>query len=328
MTNIAATEGWSHPASLSAEIESKDGLPGPGSPWGGYSRGWFDLDTVTEICDMENAFYADAAAYLMKNKPWELFMLHAHAPDHMYHHISNALNNPDLEARKPFEEAELKIYKSLDEMCLQIFGCADESTLTAMVSDHGAKPTTTLFSANPVLRQAGLLVQDEKGTIDWSKTKAYTEAASQIYINVKGRDPRGIVEPGEEYYRVQEEIINYLHEYTDPISGKKPIIMALRKEDARVIGMHGDWVGDVICSISRDFGDQHGAHLATTSYGMGDLRGLFALSGPNIKNGVELERTVWVQDLVPTICYLTGWPVPAQAEGAVVYQAMEDPNAR
>jgi len=53
-----------------------------------------------------------------------------------------------------------------------------------------------------------------------------------------------------------------------------------------------------------------------------------ALSGPDIRKGVEYERTVRIQDLVPTICYLTGWPVPAQTEGAVIYQAMEDPNTR
>ena len=164
--------------------------------------------------------------------------------------------------------------------------------------------------------------------IDWAKTRAYAAATTHIYINVKGRDPHGIVEPGEEYRNLQEEIIDCLYEYRDPESGKRPVVLALKKEDARIIGVHGDWVGDVIYGISGDFGGQHSPQLPTAQYGIGDLRGLFALSGPNIRRGVELERTVWIQDLVPTICYLTGWPVPAQAEGAVIYQAMEDPNTR
>lgn len=328
LTNIAATDGWTYPASIATEIKSQDGLPGPGMPWGGYGRGWFGLDTVVEMDHMENAFFGDAAAYLLKNKPWNLFMMHAHATDHMYHAISNALDNLDPTARKPFEEAELAIYKSLDEMCAKIFGCADDETIAAMISDHGAKPTTGRFGVNRILQQAGLLSRDENRVLDWSKTKAIGEGAVHIWINVKDRDPHGIVEPGEEYCKVQEEIINCLYDYSDPESGKKPVVLALRKEDARFIGLHGDWVGDVIYGISGDFGAQHAPQVPTAHYGMGDLRGLFALSGPNIKKGVELERTVWIQDLVPTICYLTGWPVPAHAEGAVIYQAMENPNAR
>ena len=95
-----------------------------------------------------------------------------------------------------------------------------------------------------------------------------------------------------------------------------------------MIGVHGDWVGDVIYGISGDFGGQHSPQVPTASYGIGDLHGFLALSGPNIKKGLELERTAWILDLVPTICYLTGWPVPAQAEGAVLYQAMEDPDLK
>ena len=328
LTNIAATDGWSHPASIAAEIKSEEGLPGPGMPWGGYDRGWYGLDTVVEVERMEIAFFADAVAYLLNKKPWNLFMMHAHATDHMYHAISNALDNTDPVARKSFEAAELAIYRSLDEMCAKIFSCADDETIMAMISDHGAKPTTGRFGINSILQRRGFLSRDENRVVDWSKTRAIGEGAVHIWINVKGRDPHGIVEPGEEYRKVQEEIINCLYDYKDPESGKKPVVLALRKQDARFIGLHGDWVGDVIYGISGDFGAQHAPQVPTAQYGIGDLRGLFALSGPNIKKGVELERTVWIQDLVPTICYLTGWPVPAQAEGAVLYQAMEDPNAR
>jgi len=277
---------------------------------------------------METTFFADAATYLLNSKPWNLFLMHAHAPDAMYHAISNALNIADPEARRPFEEAELEIYKSLDEMCARIFGCADDETVMAIISDHGAKPTTTLFDVNRVLQHAGFLSQDADGVIDWAKTKAYGAATTHIYVNVKGRDPQGVVDPVGEYLKVREEVIDCLYEYRDPVSGKRPIALALSKEDARIIGVHGDWAGDVIYGISGDFGGQHSPQLPTAQYGMGDLRGLFALSGPNIKRAVELERTVWIQDLVPTICYLTGWPVPAQAEGAVIYQAIEDQSVR
>jgi len=328
LTNIAATDGWSQPASIASEIKSAEGLPGPGLGWGGYARRWFDLDTVVEMERMETDFFADAATHLLKTKPWHLFMMHAHAPDHLYHAISNELDNPDPAARRPFEEAELAMYRNLDKMCGKIFGSADNSTVMAMVSDHGAKPTTGRFGINRLLQQAGFLTRDANRVVDWSKTRAVGEGAVHIWINVKGRDPHGIVEPGKEYRKVQEEVINCLYDYKDPETGKRPVVLALRKEDARFIGLHGDWVGDVVYGISGDFGAQHAPQVPTAQYGIGDLHGLFALSGANIRKGVELKRTVWIQDLAPTLCYLTGWPVPAQAEGAVVYQAMEEPNIR
>ena len=328
ITNIAAADGWTHPASIATEIKSEEGLPGPGSPWHMLHDGWFNLDTVVEIEHIGHMFFADAATYLLKNKPWNLYMMHAHTADHMYHAISNELDNPDPAERKPFEEAELAVYKSLDEMCARIFACADDETIMAIVSDHGAKPTSGRFAPNRILQQAGLLTRDRNGKVDWSKTRAVTERSLHVYINLKGRDPHGIVEPGEEYRKVQEEVISVLYNYTDPDTGKKPFTLALKKEDARMIGMHGDWVGDVVFGVGGHIGQQHGLQVPTATYGIGDMHGLFALSGPNIRKGVELERTVWIMDLIPTICYLTGWPVPAQAEGAVIYQALKNPNRR
>ena len=39
-----------------------------------------------------------------------------------------------------------------------------------------------------------------------------------------------------------------------------------------------------------------------------------------------IDRTVWLVDIVPTVCYLMDLPVPRDAEGAVIYQALENPN--
>ena len=46
-----------------------------------------------------------------------------------------------------------------------------------------------------------------------------------------------------------------------------------------------------------------------------------------IKKGFEMERATQLVDIVPTICYMMGIPYPTTCEGAVLYQAMEDPDA-
>jgi hypothetical protein len=50
------------------------------------------------------------------------------------------------------------------------------------------------------------------------------------------------------------------------------------------------------------------------------------LTGPGIKKGHRLERTCNIVDLVPTICYLMDLPIPQQAEGGILYQALRNPN--
>jgi arylsulfatase A-like enzyme len=41
-----------------------------------------------------------------------------------------------------------------------------------------------------------------------------------------------------------------------------------------------------------------------------------------------LKRTVHLVDLVPTLCHVADLPVPRDAEGAIIYQALEDPDAK
>jgi hypothetical protein len=145
---------------------------------------------------------------------------------------------------------------------------------------------------------------------------------------VKGRDPEGIVEPGAEYEAVQEQAIKALHEYTDPRTGLKPIALALKKDDARILGLYGERMGDVVYALDPRYEDEHGPHLPTAQFGIGDMRTLFILAGPGVKQGVEIERMVRLADIVPTLCHLAELPVPAQCDGAIVYQALEDPDAQ
>ncbi|HUV43243.1 MAG TPA: alkaline phosphatase family protein [Dehalococcoidales bacterium] len=332
-TPLCALEGWSFPESLASEVYSEKGLPYAEPSFLAYDMGYYDIDTVLEATEMERQWLSDTCTYILKNKPWDLFMMHYHPPDHAWHSISwlmdPATAKDETEWRK-YQEVELEIYRLCDRLAGDLFSCADpKETVFALVSDHGAKATNgPQPPIQRILIDAGLQVRNQDGSVDWSRTRAIGQRSVYVYINLKGRDPDGIVEPGEEYRKVQEQIIRALTDYTDPQTGRKPILFALRKEDARFINIYGDYVGDVIFAIDEHFGGQHGAFLPTAEWGIGSLRGVFAMSGPGIRRGVELERNVWCLDMVPTLCYLTGWPMPKDAEGAVIFQALEDPDPR
>ena len=60
--------------------------------------------------------------------------------------------------------------------------------------------------------------------------------------------------------------------------------------------------------------------------GCGSLKNLLLFRGPNVKKGFRYTRPRWLADIVPTLCYMPGGPIPEDAEGAPIYQIMEDPN--
>ncbi|MCC6050104.1 MAG: hypothetical protein LM580_05330 [Thermofilum sp.] len=77
--------------------------------------------------------------------------------------------------------------------------------------------------------------------------------------------------------------------------------------------LEGRWIGSLVKSGVRD---------------LNYMKALYDGARPGLKKGVKVNRTVWLTDIVPTVCYLMELPIPKDAEGAVIYQALEDPDSK
>lgn len=158
-------------------------------------------------------------------------------------------------------------------------------------------------------------------TIDWTKTKAINHRTSYIYVNLKGRDPQGIVEP-EDYDKLVQQIISDLYAYRDPKSGERVVSFAMTKEEMVSIGMGGEHCGDIFFQLTRDFGLEHANtpnNVTNHGYSVGCL---CIMAGAGLKKGYTLKRLLRNVDIVPTICHIVGNRVPAQVEGGVIYQGL------
>ena len=86
----------------------------------------------------------------------------------------------------------------------------------------------------------------------------------------------------------------------------------------------GDLVGDVVYALRPEFDGAHGKQLPTARLGIGGQHCTFIMAGAGVKEGVALHRQVRAVDVAPTLCYLLGVRMPAQVEGGVAYEALED----
>jgi predicted AlkP superfamily phosphohydrolase/phosphomutase len=179
--------------------------------------------------------------------------------------------------------------------------------------------------------------------VDWSRTTAYSIGyIGEVHINLKGREPQGIVKPGEEYERVRDDVINSLRELKlRPERSKAeskdgvPLIEYIWKKEEIYRGAHLPKAPDILF-LPRNletiaFGDfEFGSNrVIEKSFGVSSshrMNGIFVASGAGIKNGGEFSGASLI-DLAPTILHLMGLPVPTDMDGRVLTEALEDSRA-
>ncbi len=64
--------------------------------------------------------------------------------------------------------------------------------------------------------------------VDWSKTRAYALGLNGLYVNLKGRESRGIVAPGEEYQKLLDRLERDLLAVRDPRTGAQVVTLVVQ----------------------------------------------------------------------------------------------------
>ena len=166
--------------------------------------------------------------------------------------------------------------------------------------------------------------------VDWNKTVAYSigSTAGQIYLNLKGREPQGIVQPGAQFERIREEIIRELGELVDEQTGEKVVGEVFRKEEI-YSGPHLNEAPDIVF-IPRQFeiaafGEYEFASDQILDYSWGvsgshRMEGLLMMKGEGIKPGNAIEGAQ-ITDLAPSVLYLLGLPVLKEMDGKILQAA-------
>jgi predicted AlkP superfamily phosphohydrolase/phosphomutase len=165
--------------------------------------------------------------------------------------------------------------------------------------------------------------------INWGKTKAFYYPLSYpvdgIMVNLRGRQARGIVEPGSEKEDLIEDIIQALLDYRDEETGKNLIANAFRREEI-YSGPFTEQFPDVVNILNQKYMGGREIHGSVTTSvplfyllkksGRHLLNGVFMAQGPKIRPGrIQGARII---DVAPTILYCNELPVPDSMDGVVL----------
>lgn len=169
--------------------------------------------------------------------------------------------------------------------------------------------------------------------IDWSATRAYADGVTDcIRINLKGREPEGIVEPGTEYEQLRDELIQKLYECRDPVTGKKVVDRVSKREEIYQ-GPYLDRAADLEIRWNTD-GVIHGLCEAALTKrrkfetqvdrvsGGHRPNGILIAKGMEVRKGVEIEGARII-DLAPTVLHLMEQEVPEDMDGIVLANILD-----
>jgi 2',3'-cyclic-nucleotide 2'-phosphodiesterase (5'-nucleotidase family) len=219
----------------------------------------------------------------------------------------------------------------------------ERDTTVFASSDHGFAPQWYAVNAGKVLADAGITGAENLSNCRAPAAPVRAKACwaggtAQIYVNLAGRDPGGIV-PAGDYEAVRTQIVNAFQNLTDPANpGKQVVLRVFRKEELRNVdgtdALHPSRSGDVVV-VTRppyqfdaatagrtiapsEFFGQHGylPDLVRLNRNV-NMHATFVAAGPGVrrKHRVAGVRAI---DIAPTLAYLMRIPSPQNANGRIL----------
>ena len=165
----------------------------------------------------------------------------------------------NAERDKPYAHVVEELYVGLDAIVGETLDRMSADDLLVVMSDHGFTSWRRSFHLNSWLRDNGYLaLADPRMTedpgffanVDWSKTRAYAMGLNGLYINLKGREKSGTVDPAERA-ALMDEISTKLLQVVDPQSGAPAITKVYPRDKVYTSAGHDAIAPDLIVGYAK-----------------------------------------------------------------------------
>jgi len=324
---------FTYPASLKEEIKKIIGEYIIDASTSNMNFRQMDKETVLKrIYDMDKQRF-ELTNYFIKDKKCDFVFTVVMGTDRIPHLFYRYFDKNHIRytPHPKYKDALKSRYKFCDGNLGEIVNLLDENTAVIVLSDHSVQKLDGRINLNEWLIQEGYMRLKTKpkqltplmrADIDWSQTKAWaTGYTGQLYLNVRGREAQGIIDP-QDYDKFLDEIAEKLKSITDE-KGKKLDTKIYKRKDIHF----GDYakfgpdlfiyfdncrwntselIGyDSIYSYDTPKGPDDGGH---------GPYGFFAMAGSGVPNLGELSN-VDLLDVAPTVLQLMEIAVPSDMEG-------------
>ena len=297
--------------------------------------------------------------YLMKSRSWDCFMAVFTISDRIQHFFWHAMDQShpgySLAGNAQFGDAINQCYIRLDRLLGRLLDNLGDTSLI-VVSDHGFGPKVKNFFLNNWLQQCNYLrlkrrtgrfrlvrfgkrfrFIPKKGEeiIDWSRTTAYSNwigSQEGIYINLRGREPEGIVDSGAEYDDLVEHLKKDLESLKNPDTGERLVDCVYTRNEI-YMGPYTESAPDLVMTmqdhsimpspslLGRELfsstadpalsGLQEGESGQHRDHGILYVRGE-KIARRNPVSGAGLE------DILPIALYMMGNKIPEGLDGKII----------
>ena len=327
---LARNEGVPYPREVKRRLEEKFGRTG-------IVIGDVETDILKRVKSDPNLFFkrineitdelSEISLYLLEKENWDFFMAVFMGTDRIQHFFWKYIEEIHQEKESEYGLKIKKYYQKLDQIIDKFLSAIPKDTLTILLSDHGFCPIQKEVLLNDYLKKKGIL-KVRGGKIDLERSKAVSYGYGDLWLNVKGREPKGVIQQGEEYNEVREEIIQFLENLE--IDGEKPIKKVLKREEiylgplirnapdlmtifntgwqaARRLETTKKSKKEYVNETPMWSGGHDGAHDPI------DVPGFLAIIGSGIKGRKAIRANLY--DLAPTILSTYGIPIPVDMDG-------------
>lgn len=171
-----------------------------------------------------------------------------------------------------------------------------------------------------------------RAVVDWSRTKVYSsENVASLRINLAGREPLGIVTPGQEYEDIRASLIRDIENIRHPLTNEK-IIEKVYKREELYSGPYVEEAPDLIIwpkegtykFVKKIFPKKRNRPTITIekrdgtyTSGTHKLNGIFMARGADVLKNNSIPSAD-ITDIFPTVLYCLGHEIPGYVDGKVI----------
>ncbi len=308
------------------------------------------------------------ALRMAQDHPVDFLMVHFLATDIAQHKLWRYLDetHPWYEpvSGQQFGTAVRDIFAQIDAGLSQLLTILPSDLTMLVMSDHGFGPQQQIMNLNILLIEAGFMRLKPEAAVkwrdwlarhkwwanpaarlfrllgrerllsfadvDWAQTQAYARGhMGQVYLNVQGREPQGIVSPAD-YTAVREQIAALLTSWRHPADGRIPVTAVIPGEAAAsgpyaTAGPDLHVIIDGYRTLAHPLFAADGRILTAQPWGdSGSHRreGVLIVQGPEVRHGRIANARL--EDIAPTILHLLGVPVAEDMDGRVLTTLFTD----